>query len=234
MVNTQGLLSIIVTFDPFPGVMDNFLRAISDFSSENPYNIEVIVVNGFTNISLINDVSYDNEKLKVRFVPSAPGEGQSSAILHGIALSGGSVVLSIDPDMYMNIPYIHVMLDRYGQGSQVVFTRRVMRRDIGLFRLFSSHFFSLILSLITGSRIKDFNSPMFLVSREVVNALVPLGLPAETYKFRMYFTYKDHFSQVDIAGDAGSLIKKSHYNYVALVRLFFIRIRESLQYNRYQ
>lgn len=233
MMGASGVLSIIATYDPFPGVMDGFLRAVVDFSAEAPCDVEVIIVNGFSNVSFSGDACDADERLRVRWISSVPGEGQSHAILHGITLSRGHVVISIDPDMYRNVPDIQVMLDCYKNGCQVVFTRRVARRDVGLFRICASHLFSAILGVITGVRIRDFNSPMFLVSREVVNELVPLGLPVEAYKFCLYFMYKDRFSQVDITDKAGHVKKRSHYGYLTLLVLFVRRIRESLRYRRF-
>lgn len=234
MDGSQVYLSIVATFDPSPGVMASFYDEVMSYAVSAPFFMELIVVNGFAGKQ--DDADYspvDKEGLMIRIVSVPSGQGQGGAILHGIALAKGDIIVSIDPDMYHNVGDIAHMLACHQKGSQVVFSRRVSRVDIGYVRSFFSWVFNLVLRGITGSGIKDFNSPFFLISKEVVIALLRLNVPVEAYKFCMYFFYKDKFSQIEIASERLLFKAKSNYSYASLIKLFFIRLKISSHYSRF-
>lgn len=224
-------LSIVTTLDPYPGVMPCFIHQFRQFANKASFPVELIIVNGMPTAladasSLISPGSEDTH------IINSPTPDQGSAILYGIKHAKGKLVLSIDPDMHGNINDIATMLACHQRGDRLVYTRRRHRHDAGIARRTASRLFNVCLSLATGTRINDFNSPMFLISRDALNVLLPLQLSAEAYKFHAYYLNRSRFSQVDI--DVSCVLKKkSNYDFRTLLRLFFARLSLACRYRNF-
>lgn len=231
MDNTRPRLSIITTLDPRPGTMAAFHRDFLLFAESNG-SIELVVVNGFGPLhDAIPPASIFRDTANIRMANS-PLPGQGNAFLHGASIAKGEILVSIDPDMHGNIHDISTLLACHQRGDQLVYTRRRHRHDAGLARRAASHLFNICLSLVTGTRVHDFNSPMFLISRDALNVLLPLRLPAEAYKFHAYYLNHTRFSQIDI-DVSGVLKKKSNYEFRTLLRLFFARLSLACRYRNF-
>lgn len=211
--------------------MPCFMRQFRQFANNSSFPVELIVVNGMATAhadasNLISPGSEDTH------IINSPTPDQGSAILYGIKHAKGELVLSIDPDMHGNINDIATMLACHQRGDRLVYTRRRHRHDAGIARRAASRLFNVCLSLVTGTRIHDFNSPMFLISRDALNALLPLQLSAEAYKFHAYYLNRSRFSQVDI--DVSCVLKKkSNYDFRTLLRLFFARLSLACRYRNF-
>lgn len=211
--------------------MPCFIHQFRQFANKASFPVELIIVNGMPTAladasSLISPGSEDTH------IINSPTPDQGSAILYGIKHAKGKLVLSIDPDMHGNINDIATMLACHQRGDRLVYTRRRHRHDAGIARRTASRLFNVCLSLATGTRINDFNSPMFLISRDALNVLLPLQLSAEAYKFHAYYLNRSRFSQVDI--DVSCVLKKkSNYDFRTLLRLFFARLSLACRYRNF-
>lgn len=231
MDNLRPYLSIIATLDPHPGIMTDFYRAYALFA-ERHESTELVVVNGFGPLhAAIPPAPALCDTTSIRMANS-PLPGQGNAFLHGASIAKGNILVSIDPDMHGNINDIFTMLACHQRGDQLVYTRRRHRHDAGIARRAASRLFNVCLSLVTRTRIHDFNSPMFLITRDALNVLLPLQLSAEAYKFHAYYLNRSRFSQVDI--DVSCVLKKkSNYDLRTLLRLFFARLSLACRYRNF-
>lgn len=231
MDNLRPNLSIITTLDPRTGIMEDLYRAYLLFAERHEAT-ELVVVNGFGPLHVALPPSPTLCDTATIRMATSPLAGQGNAFLHGASIAKGEILVSIDPDMHGNINDIATMLACHQRGDRLVYTRRRHRHDAGIARRAASRLFNVCLSLVTGTRIHDFNSPMFLISRDALNALLPLQLSAEAYKFHAYYLNRSRFSQVDI--DVSCVLKKkSNYDFRTLLRLFFARLSLACRYRNF-
>lgn len=220
-------LSIVATVDPESGLMTTFIQDVIAFAEEEGRAMELLLVDDFAALSSsFFDAFRLPENLCARIVDNPRGGGQGGALVSGILLSRGDIIVVIDPDMHENIPDIRRMLAQHEAGAQLVYTNRILRGDTSVLRRAMSFLFNAVVRKVAGIQAHDINTPMASVTSRAAKTLGSLKGSVESYKFQMYFKFSKNFAEVDISVSGRYKKKRSNYDYSVLVSLFFRRIFE--------
>ncbi len=104
----------------------------------------------------------------VTFVQFRRNFGQTAAIAAGIATSRGEVVVFMDADLQNDPIDIPRLLDKIGEGYDVVSGWRVKRQDAAITRKLPSMLANKLISAVTGVRLHDYGCTLKAYRREVV------------------------------------------------------------------
>jgi len=105
---------------------------------------------------------------RVRVVELRRNFGQTAAIAAGIDHSQGEVIVLIDADLQNDPADIPMMLDKIGEGFDVVSGWRVRRKDAFLTRTLPSRMANGLISWVTGVPLHDYGCTLKAYRREVL------------------------------------------------------------------
>ena len=105
---------------------------------------------------------------RVRVVELRRNFGQTAAIAAGIDHAQGDVIVLIDADLQNDPADIPMMLDKIGEGFDVVSGWRVRRKDAFLTRTLPSRMANGLISWVTGVPLHDYGCTLKAYRREVL------------------------------------------------------------------
>jgi len=105
---------------------------------------------------------------RVRVVELRRNFGQTAAIAAGIDHAQGEVIVLIDADLQNDPADIPMMLDKIGEGFDVVSGWRVRRKDAFLTRTLPSRMANGLISWVTGVPLHDYGCTLKAYRREVL------------------------------------------------------------------
>jgi hypothetical protein len=221
-------LSVVTTCHPNTGVMKKFYDEVYSFSSERRLSVELIIVSNLYSDDEALPVFLPNSNITIKRLVSDQENGQAGSIVLGFIQASSDQILSIDPDMASSFRAVDDMLALAERGYEVIVARRALQDRVG-WRAVGTYFFNLLVSLVLGFRVNDFNSPMFLVKRNVVSRLSGLSLEPESYKFRLYMDYRFRLIEVLVRDHSSRTGEPSTYSVSMLGSLFIKRLLLALK-----
>ena len=191
------------------------LRRVLDGIDGGPHQI-VMVDDGSTDQTLKLLEIEVNQDQRLIVVALARNFGQQAAVTAALAYTSGDVVIVMDADLQDEPEAIPLLLEKYGQGYDVVYAQRVARKEGPLLRMAYFLFYRLI------ARLADVKLPtdagdFALMSRRVIDQLnrVP-----EHHRYlrglRTWVGYPQTGVQVE---RAERYTGRSKYSVLALIRL---------------
>lgn len=106
--------------------------------------------------------------------------GQSAAMAAGFDASQGQVIVTLDGDLQNDPADIPLLLERLGQGFDLVSGWRHQRQDHAVSRLLPSRIANRLIARVTGVRLHDYGCSLKAYRREVVD---DLNLYGELHRF---------------------------------------------------
>ena len=148
------------------------LRAVLDRVPGGPHEI-VIVDDGSTDQTpdvLRRESQQDNRLVGVLL---SRNFGHQAALSAGLAQASGDAIIAMDGDLQDPPESVPLFLDKFEQGYDVVYARRVQRKEVWWLRLCYYVFYRLITAL-SGIQLPLDAGDFGLVSRRVVNQLLEM------------------------------------------------------------
>ncbi|GHN00245.1 glycosyl transferase [Cytophagales bacterium WSM2-2] len=134
-------------------------------------------------IVLVDDGSQDNSwgaiasacasHAEVRGVKLSRNFGQHYAITAGLEKAKGDVVVLMDCDLQDDPEYISALLDKYYEGNEIVFTKRMKRKHTAIKSL-ASKLFNLCFTFLSDGRYDIDSGSLTLFSSRVKNEFLKL------------------------------------------------------------
>lgn len=106
--------------------------------------------------------------------------GQTAAMAAGFDASSGGVIVTLDGDLQNDPADIPLLLNRLGEGYDLVSGWRHQRQDAAISRLLPSLLANLLIARVTGVRLHDYGCSLKAYRREVVE---DLNLYGELHRF---------------------------------------------------
>lgn len=106
--------------------------------------------------------------------------GQSAAMAAGFDASRGAVIITLDGDLQNDPADIPLLLERLGEGYDLVSGWRHQRQDAAMSRLLPSRIANRLIARVTGVRLHDYGCSLKAYRREVVD---DLNLYGELHRF---------------------------------------------------
>jgi glycosyltransferase involved in cell wall biosynthesis len=106
--------------------------------------------------------------------------GQTAAMAAGFDASSGAVIVTLDGDLQNDPADIPLLLERIGQGYDLVSGWRHQRQDAAVSRLLPSRLANRLIARVTGVHLHDYGCSLKAYRREVVD---DLNLYGELHRF---------------------------------------------------
>lgn len=147
-----------------------FYKSVREYKEFADKDIEIIFVNDGSSDkteSIISALSIADEKIKV--INFTRNFGKEPALFAGLEASSGDVVIPIDVDLQDPIDVIPLLLERWGNGAEVVLAKRMDRQCDGRMKRKTAEWFYRIHNQISKPAIEENVGDFRLMSREVVD-----------------------------------------------------------------
>lgn len=217
-------LSVVTTADRHLAHNEALIERLHTLAITLGHDIELIIVDDLKVLSgNATPIPPRSSPLEVSVIQPELRLGQLHAMLQGIAQAKGDVIITIDPDMHDNVPDITRLLDLHYTGMEVIYTWRTDRMDTPRPRRYLSRLYNWLLRTLFGVLLHDINTPMTLLSRRAVEALLATPGDVGLHKLYLYHLFSQSFTEMPISVGR-SVIKPSNYSYLSLIRLGFYQL----------
>jgi glycosyltransferase involved in cell wall biosynthesis len=162
-------ISLVVPVFNEEATINEFYRAVREFTPLHDYDVEIIFVNDGSRDSTAAIVATlaKNDRLvsKINFTRNF---GKEAALFAGLEHASGDVVIPIDVDLQDPIEVIPLLLQRWEKGADIVLAKRRTRNRDGLFKRTMAEWFYFLHNKISKPRIEENVGDFRLLSRRTV------------------------------------------------------------------
>ncbi|ERK15618.1 Polymyxin resistance protein ArnC, glycosyl transferase [Serratia fonticola AU-P3(3)] len=147
-----------------------FYKSVREYKEFADKDIEIVFVNDGSSDkteNIISALSLADEKIKV--IHFTRNFGKEPALFAGLEASSGDVIIPIDVDLQDPIEVIPLLLNKWGNGAEVVLAKRIDRQSDGRMKRKTAEWFYRIHNKISKPAIEENVGDFRLMSREVVD-----------------------------------------------------------------
>lgn len=168
---TESVSLIIPVYneeESLPRLMESVLALVRTLARP----VEIIVINdGSTDASadLLKTMAKTNPELKV--INFSRNYGQTAALMAGVELASGEIIISMDADLQNDPNDIPMLLAKLGEGYDVVSGWRKDRNDAVISRNLVSRVANFLISHISGLHLKDYGCTLKAYRRDVIKGV---------------------------------------------------------------
>lgn len=169
----EFLLSIVIPVYNEEKNIDILLESILPIVT--PYNYEILFINDGSKdntAEVIKAQAKKNEKVKL--VSFNRNFGHQMALIAGYQLCKGDCVITMDADMQDPPQIIPEMIQKWQDGTHIVYAKRKRREVDSLFKRKTAEWFYRFMNLLTDSKIPENVGDFRLLDRKVVDFLKKL------------------------------------------------------------
>lgn len=214
-------LSIVISVYNEEKVVQDFYKTLSAVLLNEAFSSELIFVNDGSSDSSrqqLQQIAEADERVKV--VNFSRNFGHEAAMIAGIDHSDGDVVVCMDADLQHPPQVIPAMMEKYGEGFEVITMMRTKNPDSGWFQRITSRSFYYILNKLSGNDFDVNASDFFLISRRVAELLKSDF--REQSRFLRGFIQIVGFNRTSIEYEAGPRAGgESKYSFFGLIKYSF-------------
>lgn len=221
------MISIITTSSPLWHETKRFILAVDSYKKSSGHELELIIVDDLRVISLLEleDLKINGCVIKVVF---SKVKGQLGSSIQALGYSTGRLIITMDPDMYGNLLDIDRFVVAHDSGCSLVYGRRISRSDTSFVRRLASRLYNGCIQFFLRLPVHDINTPMLLVSRNIVHEIMRYDGRHGLVKVYFPFILGDRFSEIDIRVDGD--LKVSSYSYSLLFFFMIGQVSELLRF----
>ena len=168
---TESVSLIIPVYneeESLPRLMESVLALVRTLARP----VEIIAINdGSTDASadLLKTMAKTNPELKV--INFSRNYGQTAALMAGVELASGEIIISMDADLQNDPNDIPMLLAKLGEGYDVVSGWRKDRNDAVISRNLVSRVANFLISHISGLHLKDYGCTLKAYRRDVIKGV---------------------------------------------------------------
>jgi dolichol-phosphate mannosyltransferase len=168
MSKKRELISIVVpTYNEEGNIAVLYAELATTLKNEN---FEIIYVNdGSSDASLVNIKELVQLHNNVRYISFSRNFGHQAALRAGLRAAKGQAVISMDADLQHPPKLLPVLLEKWREGYQVVYTIRKDTNDTGFFKRATSSFFYKVLNFLSGLHMEEGAADFRLLDRQIVS-----------------------------------------------------------------
>lgn len=166
------LCSIVVPMFNEEAVVSETYRRLTEVMGKTEFSYEIVFVNDGSsdNTSVLLNEVCDHDK-RVKLLDFSRNFGHQIAITAGMDYSSGRCVVVIDGDLQDPPELIPVMIEKWKDGFDVVYGKRISRKGESIFKKFTAAMFYRFLKSMTDVNIPVDTGDFRLIDRKVCDAL---------------------------------------------------------------
>ncbi len=149
------------------------VEAIRRVMSSTGYEYEIIMVDdGSTDNTLQEIKIFASNDERVFYIEFSRNFGHQNSLKAGMDFSRGDCLISMDADMQHPPELLPVMLEKWEEGFDVVYTRRLENKKLSAMKRLSSRFFYKIMNFLSNIELEQGTADFRLLDRSAANALI--------------------------------------------------------------
>jgi dolichol-phosphate mannosyltransferase len=153
-------------------LFDRLFSVLEGMHGKSPRQFEVIAINDGSEDGSLGELRAEAARRpQLKIVDFRRNFGQTAALMAGINLASGQIVVSIDADLQNAPEDIPRLLEKIGEGFDVVSGWRKDRKDAKLRRIFVSRVANRLISAISGVRLHDYGCTLKAYRRDVIKGV---------------------------------------------------------------
>jgi glycosyltransferase involved in cell wall biosynthesis len=166
------LLSVVIPAYNEEEVLEEFHQRLSGVLSELPINFEILYVNdGSTDRTLFVLNKLRDKDDRVAILDLSRNFGKEIALSAGLQNANGDAVVLIDADLQHPPELIPEFIKEWKNGYDVVYGKRIERREESIFKKFTAYLFYRFIQRLTRVKLPENAGDFRLLSRRAVNAV---------------------------------------------------------------
>lgn len=165
------LISVVVPMYFEEEVASECYARLKKVMNDNQFNHELIFINdGSTDntLSILKQIAKEDENVKV--ISFARNFGHQNAVTAGVMHAAGDAVVIIDADLQDPPELIIKMIEKWQQGYEVVYAKRVKRKGETWLKLITAKVFYRFLKFMSETNIPTDTGDFRLIDRKVAEA----------------------------------------------------------------
>ena len=169
-------ISIIAPFYNEAESIDDFFQRVIPTVQSLDCDYEIICINdGSADETLAGLRAWEGRNPQIKVVNLSRNFGKESALTAGLDIAQGDVVIPIDSDLQDPPELIPQMLEKWREGYDVVYAKRVRRKTDTFLKRWSALGFYRLFNWITDTKIPYNTGDFRLLDKKVVGAVRSLG-----------------------------------------------------------
>ena len=174
-------LSFVIPMYNEEEVVDCLRAELERFMGEVSAEMEVILVNdGSSDRTLDKIVGWAAEDRRIKVIHLSRNFGHQLAATAGLDYATGDAVVLIDADLQDPLPVVHLMIERYREGYDVVYGQREERQGESAFKRLTAWAFYRAMRALVYKHLPLDTGDFRLISRECLDGLKQMR---ETHRF---------------------------------------------------
>lgn len=202
-------------------ILNEIRSVMGNFSSRGrpAFGWEIIAVNdASTDDSLITLNSLISQIPQLQMINLKTHQGKWAALLAGFKASKGQIIITLDSDLQDDPAEIIKLLNKFGEGYDLVSGWRKIRQD-STYKVVISRLGNSLASTLTSHNFHDLNSPFKIYRREVLENLPKQG---SMLRFTMLFADKLGYKVIEVPiKHRPRLYGKSKFGFVKYLRIIY-------------
>lgn len=168
MIELSVVIPVYNEQDIIPQLFDRLQKAVETITA----NYELVFVNdGSKDATLFKLIELSKIDRRVKFISFSRNFGHQIAVTAGLEHSSGKAVVIIDGDLQDPPELIPEMFQKYKEGYEVVYAKRIKRKGETFFKRFTAKLFYRVLKRITSVEIPTDVGDFRLIDRKIVDYL---------------------------------------------------------------
>ncbi len=166
------LISIIVPVYNEKENVSVLAQSLQQLFSGLPYRFNVIFVDDGSSDTTLEEIKKLIQQYPfVKYISFSRNFGHQAALKAGLDMADGDCIISMDGDMQHPPELIPVLLEKWSEGYDVVYTVRKEDEALPYFKRKTSHLFYRLLNRLSDIEIEKGTADFRLLNRNVVNVL---------------------------------------------------------------
>lgn len=227
-------LTVVCTCPYSETELINFVRELASFATtSNEFIVRLLLVDnlGVSQVYSKNVISVLSALPFAVKLETTLGVKQFYAMFETAFKVSSGVVVTMDPDMAVNIQDLPLFYKKIDEGKQLVFSVRKQREDVGAFRSLGSQFFNGLLRRVFNVPVRDVNTPMIMFCSSLSSMFQEFPEAAGHPKFYYPYVLGDKFCELPIV--VHSKPKRSSYSWTLLFLLGLQQLKQAYQFTRF-
>jgi dolichol-phosphate mannosyltransferase len=168
----MALLSIVVPCYNEEAVIEETFRRITSILPDLGMEAELIFINDGSSDQTMNILSrLADQNSNTKVLSFSRNFGHQRAITAGMDYAVGDAIVIIDADLQDPVDVIHTMVEKWREGFDVVYGKRIDRKGESVFKRASASLFYKILDKLSEEKIPTDVGDFRLIDRKVCDAL---------------------------------------------------------------
>src|SRR5438132_10952675 len=173
--SSPSTVSVVVPLFNERAALDELYARLSAVLGDVAPTYEIIFVDdGSTDGSLARLKDFRDSNRSVRFIHFRRNFGKSAALAAGFRAARYRIIVTIDADLQDIPEQLPLLLDKLGEGYDLVCGWRYSRRD-RLSKRIASKIYNVVTGMLTGVRLHDLNCGFKCIRREVLDEVMVYG-----------------------------------------------------------